>query len=66
MSTQSPSPDIRDWEARAVDALEDARAMPRGPGRNDALKKAGQLRVSVDMKRHRQSIGWLACEPKTG
>jgi hypothetical protein len=28
MSAQSRSPDIRDWEARAVDALEDARAMP--------------------------------------
>ena len=42
---------IHDWEARAADALAEAQAMPRGSDRNDALKKAGELRVAADIKR---------------
>jgi hypothetical protein len=55
MSASNGGPGIHDWEARAVDALAEAQAMPKGPDRNDALKKAGQLRVAADMKRHLQS-----------
>jgi hypothetical protein len=35
-------------DAVATNALEDARAMPPGPERTDALKKAGLLRQAVD------------------
>jgi len=34
-----------------MDAFAEAQAMPKGPDRNNALKKAGQLRVTADMKR---------------
>ena len=43
---------IHDCDARAMDALAEAQAMPKGPDRNNALKKAGQLRVAADMRRN--------------
>lgn len=37
---------------RALDALEQARRLPAGPERTDALKAAGRLRVQAE------SIAW--------
>jgi hypothetical protein len=37
-----------DLEAAALEALEAARAMPHGPERIEALKKAGSLRYVAD------------------
>jgi len=45
---QDTTPDIRSQNAKAMDALQEAREMPPGPHRTDALKKAGLLRHSVD------------------
>jgi len=42
-------PDRHDWQARAAEALEQARRMKPGAERNDALKKAGQLQSAADM-----------------
>jgi hypothetical protein len=42
--------DIHDWDARASDALENAKKLPPGSKRIEAIKKAGQLRVAADMK----------------
>jgi hypothetical protein len=55
MAVLNHDPNIHDWDARAADALAEAQAMPRGSDRNDALKKAGKLRVAADMKRLLQS-----------
>lgn len=44
------SPDGRNDIARAVDALEEAREMPRGPERTQALKAAGMLRYAADSR----------------
>jgi hypothetical protein len=52
VSTRGPS--LRNWEARAVEAVAEAMAMPKGPDRINALKKAGQLRAAAD--RHRAEI----------
>jgi hypothetical protein len=41
---QETSPDIRNQNASAVDALQEARGMPPGAQRTNALKKAGLLR----------------------
>jgi uncharacterized membrane-anchored protein len=43
------TPDKREWQARAAEALEKARRMKPGPERNEALKKAGQLQSAADM-----------------
>ena len=43
------SPERHDGLARAAEALEKARKMKPGPGRNEALKKAGQLQSAADM-----------------
>lgn len=51
MAALNHDPSIHDWDTRAADALAEAQAMPRGSDRNDALKKAGKLRVAADMKR---------------
>jgi hypothetical protein len=40
--------DRRDGDARAADALDQARGMPQGPERNAALKQASLLRVAAD------------------
>jgi hypothetical protein len=42
------SPDSRSQIAIAVDALQEARRMPPGAERTDALKKAGLLRRVAD------------------
>jgi hypothetical protein len=38
-----------DLEAEAEAALDEARAMPHGPERTKALKKAGSLRNAADL-----------------
>jgi hypothetical protein len=43
-------PDRHDWQARAAEALENARKMKPGAERNEALKKAGQLQVAAEIK----------------
>jgi hypothetical protein len=43
-------PDIHDWAARASEALTQAKKLPPGSLRSQAIKKAGQLRVAADMK----------------
>jgi len=40
--------DSRGQNARAMDALEEAREMPPGARRTEALKKAGLLRRTAD------------------
>lgn len=47
--------DDHDLDVRAMEALAEALAMPKGPGRSDALKKAGRLRVAADMQRNLRS-----------
>jgi hypothetical protein len=42
--------DRHDWDARASDALENAKKLPAGSKRIEAIKKAGQLRIAADMK----------------
>jgi hypothetical protein len=42
--------DGRDAIARALDALEAAREMPRGAERTRALKEAGRLRYIADLQ----------------
>ncbi|HEY3796591.1 MAG TPA: hypothetical protein VGM09_32625 [Bradyrhizobium sp.] len=41
-------PDVHDSAIRADEALAEALRMPNGPARNEALKKAGQLRMAAD------------------
>ena len=38
----------RDLDAEAEEALEAARAMPAGPAKSEAMKKAGLLRRAAD------------------
>jgi hypothetical protein len=42
--------DSHDWDARASEALANAKNLPPGSKRTDAIKKAGQLRAVADMK----------------
>jgi hypothetical protein len=49
MKHERQGPDRHDWQARAAEALEQARRMKPGAERNDALKKAGQLQSAADM-----------------
>jgi hypothetical protein len=42
--------DRHDWDARASEALANAKKLPPGLKRTDALKKAEQLRAAADMK----------------
>jgi hypothetical protein len=39
-----------DLDAEALVALEEARAMPHGPERTEAMKKAGFLRNAADLQ----------------
>jgi hypothetical protein len=39
-----------DLEAEAVAALDEARALPHGPERAEAMKKAGTLRNAADLQ----------------
>jgi hypothetical protein len=43
-----PRPKL-DLDAEAIAALEEARAMPHGPERTEAMKKAGILRKAADL-----------------
>jgi hypothetical protein len=45
-STQS-----HDWDARATEVIAEARKMPLGQQRSDALGEAGRLRIAAEMKR---------------
>ncbi len=47
---QETSADAREEDARALDALQEAREMPPGAVRTDALKKAGLLRRAADSR----------------
>ena len=38
----------RDLQTEAITALEEARAMPHGPARSEALKRAGRLQKAAD------------------
>jgi hypothetical protein len=44
-------PDRHDWAARASDALAEAKKLPPGLKRAEAIRKAGQLRIAADMKK---------------
>jgi hypothetical protein len=49
MHPRKPLPDL-DLDAQAQLALEDARAMPAGPEKTKALRKAGELRNAADIR----------------
>jgi hypothetical protein len=52
--------DSHDWAARAAEALAQAKMLPLGLKRSNAIRKAEQLRFAADMK------NWLkAKEPTT-
>jgi hypothetical protein len=42
--------DSHDWDARASEALTNAKKLPPGSKRTEAIRKAGQLRIAADMK----------------
>jgi hypothetical protein len=46
---RDPRPKL-DLEVQAITALEQARAMPHGPERTEAMKRAGILRNAADLK----------------
>jgi hypothetical protein len=46
---KNPKPRL-DLEVAALAALEEARAMPHGPERTEAMKRAGILRNAVDIQ----------------
>jgi hypothetical protein len=48
MSTQKPRSEKRDLDGKAIDALMEARNMPPGPARIEALKRANQLGHAAD------------------
>jgi len=50
MKRSQPSQDAPDWDAKATEALEKARAMPPGQEKTEALKKAGMLRNAADIR----------------
>jgi hypothetical protein len=41
----------RDWDARATEVIAQARKMPLGQRRSDALGEAGRLRIAAEMNR---------------
>ena len=43
-------PDNHDWAARASQALAQAKKLPPGLKRSEAIRKAAQLRIAADMK----------------
>ena len=47
---RSTPANTHDGAGRADEALAEARKLPKGPVRNEALKKASQLRLAADMK----------------
>jgi hypothetical protein len=54
MSAQSDQSD--DWDARATEVIAEARKMPLGQRRSDALGEAGRLRIAAEMNR------WLSAK----
>jgi hypothetical protein len=48
--TSQSAPSL-DWDARATEVIAEARQMPLGPRRSDALGEAGRLRIAAEMKR---------------
>ena len=42
--------DQRDWSVRAAEAFANAATMPDGPARDEAMRKAEQLRTAAEMK----------------
>jgi len=46
---KNPRPRL-ELEAQALAALEEARSMPPGPARTEAMKKAGILRNATDLQ----------------
>jgi len=51
MKRPKPAPiDLHDWGARAEHALAEARKLPNGPERSEALKNASALRIAADLK----------------
>jgi hypothetical protein len=51
--------DSHDWAARAAEALEQAKKLPPGLQRFEAIRKAAQLRIAADMK------SWLTAKGPT-
>jgi hypothetical protein len=49
MNRRQPSQNL-DLDAQAQAALEEARAMPPGPQKTEALRKAGMLRNAADVR----------------
>ena len=49
---------FHDLDARAMDALAEAQSMPKGADRNNALKKAGQLRIAAERQKVRPQIAY--------
>lgn len=45
-STQS-----RNWDVRATTVIAEARKLPLGQRRSDALKEAGRLRIAAELNR---------------
>jgi hypothetical protein len=45
-----PSPNAHDLDAKAAAALDEAREIPPGPERTEAMKKAGILRNAADVQ----------------
>jgi hypothetical protein len=41
----------KDWDLRATKTIKQARKMPLGHQRSDALKEAGRLRIAAEMNR---------------
>ena len=44
-------PEFRDWDKRAADMLDEAKRMPPGPMRIEAVRKAKQLMKAAEMRR---------------
>jgi hypothetical protein len=42
--------DSHDWKARASEALANAKKLPPGSKRTEAIRKAEQLQIAADMK----------------
>ena len=52
--------DRHDWAARAAESLAQAKKLPPGLKRSEAIRKAGQLRFAADMK------NWLKAKEPNG
>jgi hypothetical protein len=50
-SISAQSAQSHDWDARAADAIAEARKMPLGQRRSDALGEAGRLRIAAEINR---------------